>query len=215
MTQSAQTAALFDQMPEYGSEFAKTFANHAPMVLTALDRIGGSPERLTAFFETYRDYKSLLPFEAPSGLCLTSDTWQDQIGNRAAEPDLRLFFTQEVARLGIDNAVRLYIDRLAPGVGASAFHALMRLAYGLLRRNDTDVAVALAYWAATYLPMPMPTGRRAHHRRSARPDHPRGGYWFAGPDPDRRVVVAQYARPRGASGFSGRGGLAGHRRHQS
>lgn len=69
-----------------------------------------------------------------------------------------MFFTQEVARLGREGAVRAYIDRLAPGVGASAFHGLMRMAYALLRQDDTDVAVALGYWAATYLEMPAPQG---------------------------------------------------------
>src|SRR5690606_9206161 len=39
-------ADIMATMPAYGSEFAKTYANHAPMVLVALDRLGGSPERL-------------------------------------------------------------------------------------------------------------------------------------------------------------------------
>lgn len=156
---TAQTTAdLLETMPAYGSEFAKTYANHAPMVLTALDRIGGSPERLQDFFVHYRDAKALLPFPAPSGPPLDAASWPDAIGQRDREPELRAFFAAEVGRLGIDGAVRAHIDRLAPGVGASAFHALMRLAYGLLRRDETDVAVALGYWAATYLPMPAPQG---------------------------------------------------------
>ncbi len=159
--ETPEVAAILEAMPSFGSEFAKTFANHAPMVLTALDRIGGSPERMQEFFDHYNGTKSLFEFGTPSEKPLTAENWHAQIGNRAAEPDLRIFFADEVARLGIDDAVRCCIDRLAPGVGASAFHALMRLAYGLMRRNETDVAVALGYWAATFLEMPEPTGAAA------------------------------------------------------
>lgn len=158
--QSAPMTAsdILATMPGYGSEFAKTYANHAPMVLTALERIGGTPERMQDFFDHYSAAKGLFAFGTPRSAPLNSATWEAQIANRAAEPDLRAFFTGEVARLGIDDAVRTYIDRLTPGVGASAFHGLMRLAYGVMRRDETDVAVALGYWAATYLEMPEPTG---------------------------------------------------------
>lgn len=39
-------SAILARMPAYGSEFAKTYANHAPMVLTALDRMGATPDRM-------------------------------------------------------------------------------------------------------------------------------------------------------------------------
>jgi hypothetical protein len=144
-------------MPAYGSEFAKTYANHAPMVLVALDRLGGSPARLADFFAHYRDYKALLPFGKRTGM-LTAETWRSAIGKREREPDLRAFFSEEVGRLGIDGALHTYLDDLGPGIGASALHALMRMAYGLLREDADDIAIALAYWAATYLEMPRSTG---------------------------------------------------------
>lgn len=148
---------LMATMPTYGSEFAKTYANHAPMVLVALDRLGGTPDRLADFFGHYRDYKKLLPF-APLSQTLTALTWESALGQRDREPDLRAFFTLEVKRLGIAGALRTYLDVLAPGIGASALHALMRMAYGLIREDETDIAISLAYWAATYLEMPRSTG---------------------------------------------------------
>ena len=45
---------IMPEMAAYGSEFAKTYANHAPMVLVALHNLGGSPERLHEFFAHYR-----------------------------------------------------------------------------------------------------------------------------------------------------------------
>lgn len=147
-------------MPAYGSEFAKTYANHAPMVLVALDRLGGTPERLNDFFVHYRDFKQLLPF-VPRVAPLSAADWQVAIGQRDREADLRDFFDGEVARMGIEAALQTYLGRLAGGVGASALHALMRTAYALLRRDQTETAAALAYWAATYLALPAPTGAAA------------------------------------------------------
>lgn len=147
--------AIMNEMPNYSFEFTKTFANHAPMVLVALDRIGGSRERLRDFFEHYRDYKELLPL--PAGVApIDATNWKAAFGQRGREADLNLFFLAEVDRLGADAAIRHYLPVLADGVGASAFHALMRLAYGLIRKNDTEIALALAYWTATYLALPRP-----------------------------------------------------------
>jgi len=154
---SAEAEALLAEMPLWGSEFARTFANHAPMVLCALAEIGGSPAQMRRFFDFYRGYKQLSPAPAPVGP-LGEDDWRAMIGVREREPDLRVFFAGEVARLGIDGALRRYLPVLAPGVAASAFHALMRTAYGVLRGNDQDIAIALAYWVATYLPLPLATG---------------------------------------------------------
>lgn len=160
LSSSSPTTGLTDimaTMPAYGSEFAKTYANHAPMVLVALDRLGGLPERLADFFDHYRDYKGLLPF-SPTIAPIDIANWRSAVGQREREPDLRVFFTKEIARQGFESTLRVYLDILAPGVGASALHALMRLAYGLMREDETEIAAALAYWAATYLPMPISQG---------------------------------------------------------
>ncbi len=148
---------IMPEMGVYGSEFAKTYANHAPMVLVALSNLGGSEERLYEFFDFYRDFKQLLPF-VPEVAPVDQSNWDSCIGQREREADLRVFFTAEVDRLGVKEALATYLPRLAPGVGASALHALMRLSYALMRMDRTEVAAALAYWTATYLTMPGATG---------------------------------------------------------
>ena len=148
---------IMPEMAAYGSEFAGTYANHAPMVLVALDRLGGSEARLHEFFAHYRDLKQLLPF-VPEVVPVDAGNWQECIGRREREADLRIFFAGEVERLGVKGALAAYLPRLAPGVGASAFHALMRLAYGLIRMDRAEIANALAYWTATYLELPPATG---------------------------------------------------------
>ncbi|HBF28049.1 MAG TPA: hypothetical protein DDW73_00210 [Rhizobium sp.] len=146
-------------MPLWSSEFEHTFANHAPMVLTALARIGGTPPEMRRFFDHYRHSKQLLP-AGSTQTPLNAQTWQSAIGMRDREPDLRVFFIAQVEEFGIAPTLRLTLPILAPGIAASAFHALMRTAYGVLRQNEQDIGIALAYWAATYLPLPPSRGAK-------------------------------------------------------
>ncbi len=152
-----EIGAFLTSMSAWASEYEGTFANHAPMALTALAGIGGTSAQLQKFFDYYVDYKHLIP-PPPTSAALTRETWRDALGEREREADLRAFFAGEVRRLGVEGAIRAYMPDLAPGVAASAFHALMRLAYALLRNSEHDVAIALAYWAAAYLPLRMASG---------------------------------------------------------
>jgi hypothetical protein len=154
---SGDIGVFLSDMSSWGSEFDGTFANHAPMALTALAGIGGTRAELERFFAYYKSYKKLKPFQLPVAP-LDATTWQSVKGDRTREADLRAFFRREVVRLGVDAALLAYLPELAPGVAASAFHALMRLAYALLCDNADDVAIALGYWAATFLAMPPATG---------------------------------------------------------
>lgn len=144
-------------MASYASENEGTFSNHAPMALTALAALGGDAAQLRRFFAYYREYKSLIPFGA-SQAPLTAADWESALGRREREPDLRAFFRREVAEHGVEATLRAYLPRLAPGIAASAFHGLMRLAYALLRDSADDVAIALGYWAATFLALRPATG---------------------------------------------------------
>lgn len=154
---AGEIGAFLAAQSTWGSEFDGTFANHAPMALTALAGIGGTPADMRRFFDYYRAYKQLRPFGQPMA-ALGVKTWETAIGERMREPDLRAFFQGEVERLGAEGALATYLPRLAPGVAASAFHALMRLAYARLRGSAVDVAIALGYWAATFVDVPKATG---------------------------------------------------------
>ncbi len=140
-------------------EFPHLLANHVPMVLIALDRMGASPERLESWYATYRDAHRLPPVP-PSVAPITPDTFEAALANRGREADWRAFFAGEVGRLGLPTAIRAYVPRLVGGVAASALHPLMRLAYAVLKGDEAEGAVALAYWATCYLPLP-PAGRAA------------------------------------------------------
>jgi hypothetical protein len=135
---------------QWSWEFPFCLANHLPMVLVALHRMGASDERLEAYYHIYHEQNGLVPIPEPISR-ITRDNWREFLGQREREADYRAFFAGEVARLGATPAALLYLPRLMPGLAASATHALMRMAYATMTDSDEETGVALAYWAATYL----------------------------------------------------------------
>lgn len=134
------------------AEYPRELANHLPMLLEIQARLGASAERLESYVALY-DRSRRVP-RAPAPVApLAADSWRTALGERARESDLRRFFTDEVERLGWSAAIRRYVPVLAPGVGGSALHPLMRLAYGVLREDPAEIGTALGFWAATYLPL--------------------------------------------------------------
>lgn len=136
----------------FAVEFDPFMANHLPMALLALDRMGASGDRLGAFFETYRDVSRLTPAPAGSGR-VTGNNWSTHFGNCEYQGDYREFFGNEVRRLGMAGAQERYLPLLVPGIAASALHALMRLAYADLAEDADEAGVALGYWAMGFLPL--------------------------------------------------------------
>ncbi|MBW9055857.1 questin oxidase family protein [Rhizobium mesosinicum] len=150
--------AILSRAREDSVEFPYLLANHAPMVLIALDRLGASAERLEQWYEHYRANNRLPPIPPPVAP-IARTAWIDALGDRAREADYRAFFIAETRRLGIDAVIRTYLPAMVNGLAGSATHPLMRLAYGVLKKDDEEVGTALGYWAACYLPLPPATGR--------------------------------------------------------
>jgi len=142
---------------EWSAEFPFCLANHLPMVLVALHRMGASDERLEAYCHIYHKQNGLVPVPEPIGK-ITTENWREFLGQREREGDYRAFFMGEVARLGATPAALCYLPELIPGIAASATHALMRMAYATLTGSDEETAVSLGYWAATYLPLRVSQG---------------------------------------------------------
>jgi hypothetical protein len=153
----AELERLLAEGRDFSVEFPVLLANHLPMVLVAMHRLGGSDERLAEFFATYRDTHRLPP-APPAVAPIERASWSAALGDRTRETDYRSFFSEEVARLGPRGAIAAYLPTLLPGMAASATHGLMRLAYGVLRNDRAEIATALGYWAATYLELGIATG---------------------------------------------------------
>jgi hypothetical protein len=143
---------LLSESRAFSGEFPFCLANHLPMVLVAMHKLGGPDERLAEFFETYRKANQL---QAPPPAIAPIDRsdWTAALGARDRERDYRAFFGDEVGRLGAKGAATAYLPTLLPGLAASATHGLMRLAYGAMRDDAAEIGTAFGYWAATYLPL--------------------------------------------------------------
>lgn len=148
---------LIAEIGHRSGEFPAFLANHLPMVLEAMGRLGASPERLAEYAEHYNRVHAV-PALPPAVAPLTTSDWFTALGDRSRESDLRDFFAEEISQRGGVETVRTYLPTLFPGVAASATHGLMRLAYALLRRDETEIGISLGYWAATYLAFPTRTG---------------------------------------------------------
>jgi hypothetical protein len=136
-----------------GVEFGTQLANHAAMVLHAQRRLGGTGTDARRFLDSYIANTGLGP-APPSPGPVTRATWASHLGDRAFEAAHRAFFRDELARLGSAAALqREWLPRLLPGMAASALHALMRLAYANDAGEPAEVAEALGYWSACYLPL--------------------------------------------------------------
>ena len=70
----------------FSGEFPDFLANHLPMVLVAMHRLGGSDERLNAFFATYRD-ANRLPAPPARVAPIVRESWDAALGDRARESD--------------------------------------------------------------------------------------------------------------------------------
>jgi hypothetical protein len=147
---------LLAESRAFSAEFPIHLANHLPMILVAMHRLGGSDARLDEYFAWYRDENRLQPL--PPAIAPIERAWSAALGDRARESDYRAFFHNEVARLGARAAIAAYLPRLLPGLAASATHGLMRLAYGVMREDDAEIATALGYWSATYLELGLAAG---------------------------------------------------------
>ena len=144
----------------WSAEFPVCLANHLPMVLVAMRRMGASDARLDDYCGVYHEMNGLVATPEPVGE-ITHSNWREFLGAREREGDYRAFFAKEVARLGATPAAIHYLPQLFPGFAASAMHAFMRMAYATMTDSDEETGVALGYWAATYLSLGAPRGQAA------------------------------------------------------
>ena len=160
----------------YAPEYRGGLSNHLPMALVALHALGADDDRLREFFDRYTPRLSLAP---PPGR--VRDDWPALLGGGDAFPDLLASFAARQRAIGSAALLHELLPRLLPGIGAAAFHGLIRTAYGVAATHDGEIAAGLAYWASCFLPLDTP----ATHA-----DRPDVAAWIgalAGALADRRI----------------------------
>ncbi|MDL2357750.1 MAG: questin oxidase family protein [Pseudomonadota bacterium] len=138
---------------------ARGTTNHCPMVLVALARMGATPDRLRAFFAQWVEKYAIS--ETPRGVAIAGDDWLAHVGDAAAFGSLQAYFHDRIARNGVTAMIADVMSRAPCAPATGAFHAIIRLAYGIEAGHCGEIAAGLAAYVATSLPIEVDwNGRR-------------------------------------------------------
>lgn len=149
---TVQTLAhLLDRNQAFGLA-ARGTTNHLPMALIALQRMGASGERLQAYFDHWDRHKAL-PHVVDAPPAAQARPWGEWRGQARAFEPLSRGFAERVAREGAPAVVAEVWGALADGVATNAFHALIRVAYGLEVGHAGEIGAGLASLVVAHLPL--------------------------------------------------------------
>jgi hypothetical protein len=147
---NATLLALLNDGARFDAEFKGGLSNHLPMALLALQRLGASEARLSAYAARYSARLDPAP---PATPWPAGDPWRERLGERGAWPAYRHFFTQWLEVEEASSVLHQALPHLMAGCGGAAFHGLIRCAYAVHSAHIAELADALAYWACRYLPL--------------------------------------------------------------
>jgi len=130
---------------------ARGTTNHCPMALVALAGMGATPARLQASFDRWeREYALSAP---PVDAIISRYDWAHHLGKRAAFGALRFCFLDWIADAGPVPVVTAVLQEVPFAPATQAFHALIRLAYGILANHEGEIASGLASLISSHLPI--------------------------------------------------------------
>ncbi|WP_166872501.1 questin oxidase family protein [Massilia mucilaginosa] len=150
-TVSDTCRALLERSKRFGPLYGDRLANHLPMTLIALDRLGAPVDSMQRAFDA--NARQLQARDAGISPVVDAAIW---LGKGSNAGGLELYFQACVARDGPGAVLRDWVPRLLPGVAASAFHCPIRLAYAVDAGDHDEVCAALAYWVMEYVTLDLP-----------------------------------------------------------
>lgn len=151
---------VYERMRQTGPEFDGWLSNHGPMAADALLRLGAG-DGVHAWLDGY----AVRLEEAPRPRWpITVDQWREVLGDASRLGDWLALLDRELAERHWQDVLVTWWPRLLPGSLASATHGLIRTGHAVraLREQETEprrgeLAQALGYWAARWLPAPGQT----------------------------------------------------------
>lgn len=149
----AQLHHLLDAGQALSATYRGQMSNHLPMAQQALLELGASAERLQAFTECEEAHLEPRTAAQPARIAIERD-----LGRPDSGAAWRAHFAARIAELGSPAALREALALLLPGVGAVAFHGLIRTGHAVLAGHDGELAAGLAHWAAHFMPLPTTDG---------------------------------------------------------
>lgn len=114
---------LFEAAQNTSPLYDGVLANHLPMTLIAMQRLGASDKQMCQFYNDY--IEKLEPI-------------------KKTECDDQLL--QQFKMNGIQQTLLDFLGVYAHGISASAFHGLIRLGYAVMTEDRKEIAIALTYF---------------------------------------------------------------------
>ena len=143
---------LLDKLLDASAYFAlasKGTTNHCPMALIALSKMGARPERLRQFFSMWKNTYALPMRTSPSKV--NGDNWLQQLGQIDNFIPLRAYFMEAISVRGDDEVMIEVLSQIPFAPATAAFHALIRLSYGLDAQHVGEIAAGLAHLVVSNL----------------------------------------------------------------
>ncbi|QIL91309.1 DUF4243 domain-containing protein [Microbulbifer sp. SH-1] len=146
MSITRDCAQLLEAGSRYHVHYGDRLANHLPMVLIALDKLGARPVQLKHAFDRSTPHLQLRP-----GSPVEEITEPAHCHNRDDRfPSALHYYEQQLRQLGIAKCLQRELPALLPAIATAAFHGLIRTAYGVDARHLEEIAMGLAYWNLDY-----------------------------------------------------------------
>ena len=138
---------LLKKAGSYHPMYGDRLAMHLPMVLIALSKLGASNEKLIQIFQQNLDELEIVPIVTRK---LKNEDIPKNLGNTNEFANFLGYFQSEIHDNDVEQVLKKTVPILISGLSASAFHAMIRLAYAIEINHSDEVAIALAFWCAEY-----------------------------------------------------------------
>lgn len=156
-----ETSRVLNELLDANRGFAlgaRGTTNHCPMALVALARMGAAPQRLRAFFKRW-EHEFALP-AAPIGTPVPRTAWPQQVGRLAQFEAVQNCLQQWISQVGAQTVMLEVLQKIGFAPASGAFHALIRLAYGLEAQHTGEIAAGLAFLITRNLDIAMSLDQR-------------------------------------------------------
>ncbi|MEI6893630.1 MAG: questin oxidase family protein [Colwellia sp.] len=138
---------LLEKSGEYHPLYGNGLATHLPMVIIALNRLNASNRKLEDIFK--HSANNLECIGSLDGVT-SVDHIEQYLGDSNKFKEYLKYFKNKLKAYGTQAVLKKSLPVLISGIAASAFHALIRLAYAIEAQNQSEIAVALAYWCTEF-----------------------------------------------------------------
>ena len=146
-----------EMLAPYGASFRGGLSNHGPMTAEALISIGHQD----AVIGWVGSYLRRLEERPKASARIEAAQWEEALGKRSRSGDWHVLFSSELAESPWQKVVGRWVPRLAPGTAAAGLHSVIRVGHAVgsltIKENALrldELARALAYWAAEFMPLP-------------------------------------------------------------